>query len=113
MIATQSSKGKTIGTNAGRGGKRRPNHAQQGWSLMEMLVVVGVMIIVIGIAIAALSGSKTDAVVSQRTGSAKTVNEAIARAYLKGDTNAVIYGEGADDIVAAVNYLTSQGYIRN
>lgn len=85
---------------------------QSGWTLVEMAVVIGIVIILVGIVMAALGRSKTDSVDTARAGTAKTVNEAIARAYLKGDTNQAIYGENADDIAAAIAYLTTQGYLR-
>lgn len=83
-----------------------------GWTLIEIMVVIGVMSIIIAIAIAALSTSKPDSLNTARSGTAKTINEAIVRAYLKGDTNSLIYGESADDVASAVNYLTAQGYLR-
>lgn len=92
--------------------KKTRNNRTGGWTLVELAVVTVIVMIVVGIAIAALGGSKTDSADTGRAGTARTVNEAIARAYLKGDTNEVIYGENADDINAAIAYLTAQGYLK-
>jgi type II secretory pathway pseudopilin PulG len=83
-----------------------------GFTLIELTVVGIILVILVVLVIAAINSSKRDSTNTGADASARTINEAITRAVLKGDTNPVIYGEDANDIVAAATYLREQGLIQ-
>lgn len=83
-----------------------------GWTLIELLVVITIIGIIVSITIAALGTSKSDTTQEGAEANAKVINEAITRAVLKDDTNALIVGDDANDVEAATAWLIDQGYIR-
>jgi prepilin-type N-terminal cleavage/methylation domain-containing protein len=85
---------------------------QGGWTLIELTVVVVILAIVFGVAFVALRTSKADSNLAAAEANAKTLNDAITRATLRGDTNSIIVGDDANDVEAAAAYLIEQGYIR-
>lgn len=85
---------------------------QRGWTLVELLIVIVIIGIVFSLAVVALRSSKSDSETGAAEANAKTLNDAITRATLKGDTNPTIVGDTANDVEAAAAYLIEKGYIR-
>lgn len=83
-----------------------------GWTLIELLVVIAIIGILTGLVVAAIGRSKSDTSRESSEANAKVINEAITRAILQGDTNALIVGDSANDVEAATAYLIDEGYIR-
>jgi|LakMenEpi03Aug12_release.lakeMendotaPanAssembly.Ray.scaffolds.fasta_scaffold398237_2 prepilin-type N-terminal cleavage/methylation domain-containing protein len=96
---------------AGRLSKLK-RQTQAGWTLVELTVVVVIISIVFGLAFTALFTSKADSTGAAAEANAKTLNDAITRATLQGDTNPIIVGDNANDVEAAASYLIEKGYIR-
>lgn len=93
--------------------RKHPNSMPQaGWTLIELLVVIVILMIVFGLAFTALFTSKADSSNASAEANAKTINDAITRATLQGDTNPTIVGDDANDVEAAAAYLIEKGYIR-
>jgi len=90
----------------------RGNPKNGGWTLIELTVVVLILSIIFGVAIMALRTSKSDTSTAAAEANAKTINDAITRATLQGDTNPAIVGDDANDVEAAAAYLIEKGYIR-
>jgi prepilin-type N-terminal cleavage/methylation domain-containing protein len=86
--------------------------SNKGFTLVEVAVVIAIVAAIVAIAIPFLGSSKQDSGHKAADATAKTINEAIIRAKLKGDTNPAIVGPNANDITNAVNYLLQQGYIQ-
>jgi len=85
---------------------------KDGFTLLEMIVVIAIISIVIGLALPAINKSKADADNRNAEGNAKTLNEAILRAKIRGDTNPAITGSNANNVSNAAAYLLQQGYIQ-
>jgi prepilin-type N-terminal cleavage/methylation domain-containing protein len=91
------------------------NNPTQGFSLVEILVVVAIIAIIVAIAIPALSSSKSDAQDKATQASLYSLNIALARAYKNNDPQFLEGGllhSGSTNTVAATAYLIQKGYLR-
>ncbi len=86
-----------------------------GFSLVEILVVITIIAIMVGIAIPALSSSKKDAMEAATKASLYTLNYGLIKAYKKKDPQFQPGGllhPSSTNTVAAAAYLIDKGYIR-
>jgi len=93
--------------------KSLPSNA--GYSLIEILIATAMMGILLAIAIASLSSSKTDATEAASSGSLQNLNVALYRAYKKGDPQFLENGylhKDSTNSINAVAYLIQAGYIQ-
>jgi prepilin-type N-terminal cleavage/methylation domain-containing protein len=95
---------------------------KSGFTLIEMIMVVAIVVIIAAIAIPALVTAKKDSNETSAEARAKVLNEAIMRARLKDDPETkeggnpigiLEGGEAGTNGVAAAAYLIQQNLIRS
>lgn len=85
------------------------NRLQSAFTLVELLIAVGIVALIISICIPAIGQARVNSTVTANEQTAKTLNDAINRAILDGYTDAVLSG---NDVDAACDWLVTNGYIR-
>lgn len=85
----------------------------QGFTLIEILVVIGIITIIVGIAIAALSTSKSDSDKTAGEAMAKVLNQARDRAIIKGlvESRDAWNESFGNDTVGAVQFLKTNSLV--
>lgn len=86
-----------------------------GFTLVEILIALAIMVVVIMFAIPALSTSKSDASDAAIKGTLYSLNLGLARAYKANDPEFAEGGylnSGSTNAVEAAAYLVERGYVQ-
>lgn len=84
--------------------------ASKGFTLIEILIVVAILSIITGLAVAALHTSMKDSKLQSEKATAKVLNEALIRADIKNDSEvAAAIANGDGDMI--IDILFEKGYV--